>query len=75
MPPIAFLWSELRFVQHYFRETFAESQVPAKARMAPSVFRTRSIYEACLRFLKPVFCSVAPQHPHAGRRAQRYPAQ
>ena len=31
MQPFAFLWFELQFVQHYFRETFAESQVPAKA--------------------------------------------
>jgi hypothetical protein len=34
-------------VQHYFRETFAESQVPAKARMAPTLFGSRRIYEAC----------------------------
>jgi|SRR5271165_38968 len=47
MQPLAFLWFELQFVQHYFRETFAESQAPAKARMAPSLFRNRRIYEAC----------------------------
>jgi hypothetical protein len=47
MQPLAFLWFELQFVQRYFRETFAESQVPAKARMAPSLFRSRRIYEAC----------------------------
>jgi hypothetical protein len=47
MQPLAFLWFELQFVQHYFRETFEESQVPAKARMAPSLFRNRRIYEAC----------------------------
>lgn len=39
MQTIAFLWFELQVVQHYFRETFAESQVTAKATMAPSLFR------------------------------------
>jgi hypothetical protein len=31
MQTLAFLWSELQVAQQCLRETFAESQVPAKA--------------------------------------------
>ena len=38
MQTIAFLWFELKAAQQCLRETFAESQAPAKAPMTPSLF-------------------------------------
>jgi hypothetical protein len=45
MQTLAFLWFELQDAQQCLRETFAESQVPAKAGMALSLFQRKRIYE------------------------------
>jgi len=45
MQTLAFLWFELQPAQQCLRETFSESQIPAKAGMALSFFRRRRIYE------------------------------
>jgi hypothetical protein len=45
MQTLAFLLFELQAAQQCLRETFVESQVPAKAGMALSLFRRRRIYE------------------------------
>jgi hypothetical protein len=45
MQTLAFLWCELQAAQQCLRETFVESQVPAKAGTALSLFQRRRIYE------------------------------
>jgi hypothetical protein len=72
MQTLAFLWFELQPAQQSLRETFSESQMPAKAGMALSFFRRRRIYQPIKNvFLAPTIAvgmvSTVPPSDCCGR--------